>query len=345
VVLADGRVVRTDETHEPDLFWALRGGGGNFGVVTSQRVRLHPLADVSAGVVAFPWEQARSVFKAYDDMIATIPDELTLTPGFFPGPGGNPTVIMLHAWCGDRREDERVLDAVKGLGAPSMVQVGRTSPAQMLREADPLVLRGVSWIVRTVTLAKLEPAAVEALVDGMEHRSSPLSWIALLPFHGVGERIPLESTAFGLRARHFMLGIFAAWERGEDAPHRAWADTIEAKLLPHALPSAYPNYLGRTARSRPRRPMGRILRGSYGSKRTTTRTACSPRRPCRCWPRRGRPRSTPREPPRVEARDQGILQWSGGIHEPGPRIPRRVQRNCGRGVGAIARAHHGRRKS
>jgi FAD/FMN-containing dehydrogenase len=80
VVLADGRVVRTDETHEPDLFWALRGGGGNFGVVTSLRVRLHPAADVSAGVVAFPWEQARSVFKAYDDMIATIPDELTLTP-------------------------------------------------------------------------------------------------------------------------------------------------------------------------------------------------------------------------------------------------------------------------
>ena len=57
VVLADGRVVRTDETHEPDLFWALRGGGGNFGVVTSLRVRLHPVADVSAGVVAFPWEQ------------------------------------------------------------------------------------------------------------------------------------------------------------------------------------------------------------------------------------------------------------------------------------------------
>jgi hypothetical protein len=109
-MLADGRVVRTDETHEPDLFWALRGGGGNFGVVTSLRVRLHPVADVSAGIVAFPWEQARSVFKAYDDLIATIPDELTLTPGFFPNPGGKPTVLMLHAWCGDRREDERVLD-------------------------------------------------------------------------------------------------------------------------------------------------------------------------------------------------------------------------------------------
>ena len=244
VVLADGRVVRTDETHEPDLFWALRGGGGNFGVVTSLRVQLHPVADVLAGVVAFPWEQARSVFKAYDDMVATIPDELTLTPGFFSDPDGKPTVMMLHAWCGDRPEDERVLDEVKGLGAPTMVQVGRTSPAQMLKDADPMVLNGVSWIVRTVTLAKLEPGAVEALIDGMEHRSSPLSRIGLHPFHGVGERIPLESTAFGLRARHFMLGIFAVWEPGEDAPHRAWADAVEAALKPYALPSAYPNYFG-----------------------------------------------------------------------------------------------------
>jgi FAD/FMN-containing dehydrogenase len=244
VVLADGRVVRTDETHEPDLFWALRGGGGNFGVVTSLRVRLHPVADVSAGVVAFPWEQARSVFKAYDDMVATIPDELTLSPGFFPDPDGKPTVMMLHAWCGDRREDERVLDEVKGLGAPSMVRVGRTSPAQMLKDADPMALNGLSRIVRTVTLAKLEPGAVEALIDGMEHRSSPLSWIGMHPFHGVGERIPLESTVFGLRARHFMVGIFAVWEPGEDAPHRAWADAVEAALKPYALPSAYPNYFG-----------------------------------------------------------------------------------------------------
>jgi hypothetical protein len=236
-VLADGRVVRTDETHEPDLLWALRGGG-NFGVITSLRVRLHPVADVSAGVVAFPWEQARSVFQAYDDMVATIPDELTLTPGFFPDPDGKPFVIMLHAWCGDRREDERVLDKVKGLGAPSMVHVRRTSPVQMLKDADPGVLHGVCWMVRTVTLAKLEPEAVEALIDGMEHRSSPLSRIALHPFHGVGERIPLESTAFGLRARHFMFGILAAWEPEEDAPHRAWADAVEAALKPYALPSA-----------------------------------------------------------------------------------------------------------
>jgi FAD/FMN-containing dehydrogenase len=244
VVLADGRAVRADETHKPDLFWALRGGGGNFGVVTSLRVRLHPLAEVSTGAVTFPWEQARSVFKACDDIVATIPDELTLTPGFLPGADGKPTVVVLHTWCGDRREDERVLDVVKSLGAPSMVQVRRTTPLQMLKDADPLVLYDKNWIIRTVTLARLEPGAVEALIAGMEQRSSPSSWVGLHPFHGVAERIPLESTAFGLRARHFMLGIMAAWERGADAPHRAWADAVEAALKPYALPSAYPNFFG-----------------------------------------------------------------------------------------------------
>ncbi len=139
-----------------------------------------------------------------------------------------------------------MLDEVKGLGATSMVQVGRTSPAQMLKDTDPIVLHGVSWIVRTVTLAKLEPGAVEALIDGMEHRSSPLSWMGIHPFHGVAERIPLEYKAFGLRSRHLMVGIFAAWEFGEDAPHRAWADAVETALKPYVLPTPIPTISERT---------------------------------------------------------------------------------------------------
>ncbi len=244
VVLADGRVVLADETSEPDLFWALRGGGGNFGVATTLRVRLHPLVDLSAGMVIFPLEQARDVFAAYGDMAATIPDELTLSPAMFTGPDGKPAIGMFHDWCGDRREDGRVLDKVKGFGTPSQVQVGRKSPVQMLREADAMVLYDKRWIVRTATLAELGAGAVEALVDGMGRRSSPLSWIGVHPFHGAGERIPVESTAFGLRERHVMVGIFAVWDSGDDAPHRAWADGLESTLKPYALPSAYPNYFG-----------------------------------------------------------------------------------------------------
>jgi FAD/FMN-containing dehydrogenase len=244
VVLADGRVVQTDATHEPDLFWAIRGGGGNFGVVTQLRLKLHPIPDISDGIIVFPWEQASEVFKAYNAMIPTAPDELTVMPTFFAAPDGKLNIVLHHAWCGDRSQDERMIEQVKSLGTPGVVQVGRKTLAEILKEAERRTMNGIFWIVRTVTLAALEPGAVEVIQRAMEHRSSPLSWIASHPFYGAGERIPVDSTAFGIRHRHFMVGIYTAWHPGDDVPHRAWADRVEAALKPYALASSYPNYFG-----------------------------------------------------------------------------------------------------
>ncbi len=98
VVLADGRVVQTDQINEPDLFWALRGGGGNFGVITKLRLQLHPIPDVSDGTIVFSWEQAQDVFKAYHSMLATVPDELTLMPTFFAAPDGTLSIVLHYAW-------------------------------------------------------------------------------------------------------------------------------------------------------------------------------------------------------------------------------------------------------
>ena len=244
VVTADGEVVLTDETLNPDLLWALRGGGGNFGVVTSFRVRLHPVAELSAGTVVFPWEQAASVAKAYAELAATAPDALTLTPVFTPDPDGNLTVTMLHAWCGERSEGERMLEKVKSLGEPSSVAVAWTSYVQMLKDAAAFVVDDVRALYRTVTLAELSSGAIEAILHACEARTSPLSYIVLHPFHGAGERIPPGSTAFWLRRKHFVVGIYAFWQHGEDAAHHAWADAAEAALMPYALPHAYPNYFG-----------------------------------------------------------------------------------------------------
>jgi FAD/FMN-containing dehydrogenase len=98
VVLHDGRIVTADAEHEPDLFWALRGGGGNFGVVTAMRLRLHPISSVLAGVIMYPWHQARDVFHAYNELAPTMPDELTVQIGMVAGPDGHSVVYLEPVW-------------------------------------------------------------------------------------------------------------------------------------------------------------------------------------------------------------------------------------------------------
>ncbi len=244
VVLADGRVVTTDAEHEPDLFWALRGGGGNFGAVTSMRIQLHPIASVSSGMIAFPLDQAAEVIRRYASLVEEFPDNLTETPAFVQNPDGSTVLVMLHAWSGDEADDDRVRDLVAGLGDPLVVAVQRVTPAQMLRDADAFVVNGANVVGRTVTLPALGPEAMGIITDAMRNRPSRLSWIGVHPFHGAPERVPVESTAFGIRRRHVMVGFYALWRDGDEVENRAWADAGEAALQDHALASAYPNYFG-----------------------------------------------------------------------------------------------------
>ena len=244
VVLADGRVVQTDANQEPDLFWAIRGGGGNFGVVTRLRLQLHKGNNVIDGAVVFPWEEVENVFRAYNSTLTAVPDELTLKPFFFPGPDGGPSIVLQYTWYGDGPEHERMLETVKQFGRGAVVRLEKRNLAEILREAEKRATVGISWITRTVTLPQLSPEAIDIIKQAMERRPSPRSWIASHPFYGAGERIAIGATAFGIRSRHQMLGIYSVFEPGDETAHATWADETEAALTPYALPSAYPNYFG-----------------------------------------------------------------------------------------------------
>ncbi len=250
VVLADGRAVVADETHEPELYWALRGGGGNFGVVTALRVRLHPLATVLAGAVAFPWDQAPAVLRGYADLLARAPDELTADCAIVSAPDGAPTLAILPTWCGDPAAGAPFIDQIRALGAPALDQVALMPYAAALGLGDQLAQGGRSWAVRTRTLAGLTPHSIATLVAGGASRTSPLSTLNISHFHGAPARVPVASTAFGLRRDHLMVQIIAGWEPGDGdgdgdgARHRAWADGVSAALAPDALPGGYPNLLG-----------------------------------------------------------------------------------------------------
>jgi FAD/FMN-containing dehydrogenase len=135
-VLADGRRVTTGPDAEPDLFWALRGGGGNFGVVTSLRVRLHPARHMLTGSIIYNLNEAEAVLRRYAGFAATAPDELGVTAGVMSGPDADPVLMVVPLWNGERCQGERVMEAMRTFGTPLSAQVGLATYADMLAQFD-----------------------------------------------------------------------------------------------------------------------------------------------------------------------------------------------------------------
>jgi FAD/FMN-containing dehydrogenase len=244
VVGADGRIVSADRTENPELFWALRGGGGNFGVVTAIRVRLHRLERLIGGMITFPWSQAATVWRDLDEVLSSAPDELTVQSGLASGPDGSPAIYLAPAWSGDPRSGEAAIETIAKLGSPLNVQVAPMNFVEMLGLFDEWAMRGKSWQLRTRTVAAYTPEVIEALVDAGRTRSSPHSAISIHNFHGASTRFAPDEAAFANRRRHFVVEIVAGWDHGDGAAHQAWADAVSAALAPHAMPGGYPNLLG-----------------------------------------------------------------------------------------------------
>ena len=250
VVLADETIVTATETSEPDLLWALRGGGGNFGVVTAITVRLHPIPVVCTGRVIFPLGQARDVLAGFGELIAGAPDEFTVQVGFLSSPDGKPVLFFRPTWSGAPDDAALWVKRLENLGTPVMSAVGPADYGEPLRQADAMFARdGRHYAIRTRNLTGLTPQTVDVLTAAAAARTSALSAINLHHFHGAAARVPLPATAFGVRQPHFMAEIIACWRpaAGQDAdgaaPHRQWADTAAEQLSPHALPGGYPNLL------------------------------------------------------------------------------------------------------
>jgi hypothetical protein len=155
VVLADGRLVTADSTHEPELYWGLCGGGGNFGVVTSMRIRLHPLHQLLAGFIVYPWSQAAGVLGGLNTFVAAAPDELTVQSGVVSGPDGSPTLMLSPAWSGDLTHGERVIEELQRLGSPLVSQVAPMTYPDMLRLWDAYVVAGRHYAIQTRSVAAL----------------------------------------------------------------------------------------------------------------------------------------------------------------------------------------------
>jgi FAD/FMN-containing dehydrogenase len=247
VVLPDGKIVHCDERENPDLFWAIRGAGGNFGVITSMRVRLHTIRQVLAGVMLFPWSQAESVLGGYAESIAHAPDELSISTGVLPGSDGSPMAFLAPMWSGEAIQGEKWIVRLRQLGVPVMDRIGTITYLDWLGMFAAAAPVGRHYSAKNRSLVQVTPAVISALVAGGQRRSSPFSGIIVHDFRGAATRVPLAATAFGLRKEHFLVEIIAAWEptaEDDGENHREWARSLSENLAPYALPGGYPNMLG-----------------------------------------------------------------------------------------------------
>jgi FAD/FMN-containing dehydrogenase len=248
MVLADGRRVTTGPDTEPDLFWALRGGGGNFGVVTSLRVRLHPARDMFAGSIIYNWNEADAVLRRYAAFTTMAPDELGMSVGVMSGPDGEPVIMVVALWNGEQCRGEHAMENVQAFGTPQFAQVGPAIYTDLLAQFDAWVeaADGCHWEIRTRWLPAPTVGATDAIIAAMARRTSPLCSVFWHHFHGAATRMAPDGAAFGLRREHFMVEIVAGWQPdGDDgAVHRRWAQDLWQSLAPFALPGGYANLLG-----------------------------------------------------------------------------------------------------
>jgi FAD/FMN-containing dehydrogenase len=246
-VLADGRAVLANSQSEEELFWALRGGGGNFGVVTAMQHRVHDLPSIRSGVLFFPFAEAKSVFEGCAEIAASAPDELSAQLGLIYGPDGAPMVMAVPSWSGAPQEGETRLAPFFQLGTAIASTVEVTSYGASLTAFDAFIVNGKREFMETCWIPALNATSSEIFIEAMERAVSPGCAIFTHEFKGAASRVPAAETAFGLRRDHVLVEILTTFEdrpdAGEEGRHQQWARSTQQAFSAIALPGGYPNLL------------------------------------------------------------------------------------------------------
>lgn len=238
VVLADGRLVHADHDHNPDLLWALQGGGGNFGIVTSIDVELHPLPEVLSGSFTFPYGEVDRVLTGYGELISRAPDDLTAVFSIVPSGDGSPIIMVSPTWSGPVDDGHLIMEEFAALADPLTVDVSVMSPLSKLRQLDGMFPDGELYAIGTCNIESLTPAVVSAIVEAYETRRSSGSYLNIHHFHGRATDRALRESAFGRRDEHLMVEMIETGESLSD-----WTVGATAMLTPYASPGGYPNLL------------------------------------------------------------------------------------------------------
>jgi len=267
VVTADGRRLTPSDTENPDLFWGLRGGGGNFGVVTSFEYRVHDIPPaVFSGLIVYPLEDGPSVLRGWRDFVADQPEDLAVWAVLRKAPPlpflpadrhGRAIVALAVFYGGDPEEGERLTEPLLHLGEPLGQHLGPQPYADWQTAFDPLLTPGARNYWKSQDFRGLTDAALDQAVRGAAAVPSPHSEVFIGQLGGAMSRVAPETTAYPHRTSTFVMNLHGRWERPEeDAAGRAWARDMFDSLTPHATGGVYVNFLSEDEAGRVRSAYG-----------------------------------------------------------------------------------------
>lgn len=248
LVLADGRILTASKEDNADLFWALRGGGGNFGVAVSFEYRLHPVGPiVTGGLIAYPFSAAWDVLRFFRDVTASLADEFTVFAGLIHAPDGSgmKLVALVVCHCGPLGAGEGAAQPIKKFGAPAMDVIGPMPYCQVNAMLDAAYPRGALNYWKSNFLSSLSDEAIRMMIDCFAKCPTPMGQLLLEHFHGAVTRVGVTDTAFPHRAQGYNLLVLSEWlDPKDNNACTAWARDSYTAMQPFMSSGRYMNYLG-----------------------------------------------------------------------------------------------------
>ena len=254
IVTADGELIHASNTEHPDLFWALRGGGGNFGVVTMFEYQLHAVGpEVLTGLLVYPLDQARNVLTQYRDFVSAMPDELSVwavlrkappLPFLAPEVHGTDVLILTVFYSGRIDDGQRAVDMLRSFGQTCGEHIGLQPYAAWQQAFDPLLTPGARNYWKSHNFAALGNDAIGAIIENAKKLASPQCEIFLGLLGGQASRVKPDATAYPHRDALFAMNVHARWEDpGDDDKCVSWARAVFAAMAPYATGGVYVNFL------------------------------------------------------------------------------------------------------
>jgi hypothetical protein len=257
VVTADGELVTANAAENQDLYWGLRGGGGNFGVVTSLTYQLHPVTTVLAGGLSYPPEQARDALRFYHQFASEAPDEVSMAGSVSRYPESGPTASIAVCYCGPLDEGERVLKPLLDFGRPVAGAIGPMPYQAFQSAADASFPLGRQHYWKSSFLKDLTDDAIDVLLEFAVTCPSPYTGIGMQQMTGAASRVDPQATAFAHRDRQYDCLILSQWDDPADSERNLdWTRRCFEALRPYLKESVYVNNLGAQDHDRVRAAYG-----------------------------------------------------------------------------------------